>query len=268
MLWLVVGMSLAFTAANVTRFAVHHDIGPWIAWLLDPIASLALIAMLTADGVLARHGRRAGGWAAVVKFLAGSATWAMNVWSPVAAGDPAGVLMHSVAPALVIGLAEATPRVQIRFADLAEQLDDRAAMVSGSSIQAPGPPVSIRRPIDGGGPTGSDPLTVPDAAVSANGSAPRQAAGRSDREPAADARPRRDRSFDDHRIALRKAIAAGDLYPVPTAEAIREQLAIAPRTARILRDEITEAAADTLRRLANDASAEPDATWFKSATRG
>jgi hypothetical protein len=127
MLWLVVGMSLAFTAANVTRFAVHHDIGPWIAWLLDPIASLALIAMLTADGVLARHGRRAGGWAAVVKFLAGSATWAMNVWSPVAAGDPAGVLMHSVAPALVIGLAEATPRVQIRFADLAEQLDDRAA---------------------------------------------------------------------------------------------------------------------------------------------
>ena len=107
-MWAVVAMSLAFTCVNVTMFGLAHGVSAWIAWLLDPMASLALVAMLIGDGVLARHGVRIGGWSVVVKILAASATWAMNTWSSVVAADLPGILLHSVAPALVIALAEAT----------------------------------------------------------------------------------------------------------------------------------------------------------------
>jgi hypothetical protein len=250
-LWLVVGLALIFTATNVTFFAVDHGVSPWIAWLLDPVASLALIAMLLADGVLARHGERAGGWAVVVKFGAGGATWAMNVWSAVAAADAAGMLLHSVPPALVIGLAEATPRCQVRFAELADELDRRASLGGLAGEPSRAPALQASGQDDRTSDLGSSPGSVARSAP-----------------PAGDDRPVRStaqgsRTLDDLRGTLWRAIAEEDLEALPSADAIRRHLAISPGRARALRNEVRTATGGAIRDLARAslvASAAPEDT--------
>lgn len=111
------GGALAFTCINVTLFAVDHGIPVWVAWLLDPLASLALITTLYVDGVLAEQGDyRASGWPLILRWTAGLSTWLMNCWTSLYPDgdvtlvpqhpDPGGLLLHSVAPVLLITLAE------------------------------------------------------------------------------------------------------------------------------------------------------------------
>lgn len=110
-------VAMAFTATNVTLFAIDHGITPWIAWLLDPMVGAALGTVLIADGVLAGYGVRPGGWASALRWFAGLATWFMNCWSSLwpdgtpfgvpSNVHPAGLLLHSVPPVLLILLAEA-----------------------------------------------------------------------------------------------------------------------------------------------------------------
>ncbi|MFD0532403.1 hypothetical protein ACFQ1I_46850 [Kitasatospora arboriphila] len=76
------GGALIFTCANVTLFAMSHHVPVWIAWMLDPMASLALITVLYVDGVLAEQGgERAGTWPFVLRWFAGISTWLMNSWT-------------------------------------------------------------------------------------------------------------------------------------------------------------------------------------------
>lgn len=108
---------LVFTAVNVTLFATGHHVHWAIAWMLDPLVSVSLLAALFIDGKLAAHGYRPGGWPFILRWFAGLSTWLMNCWGslyPDAAftgwpdnPDPAGLLLHSVIPFLVIILAEA-----------------------------------------------------------------------------------------------------------------------------------------------------------------
>ncbi|MFJ1757310.1 hypothetical protein [Kitasatospora sp. NPDC088134] len=113
------GGALVFTCANVTLFAMSHDIPGWIAWMLDPMASLALITVLYVDGVLAEQGgERAGTWPFLLRWFAGISTWLMNSWTSLYPGgrftlipeypDAGGLLLHSVAPFLLITMAEAS----------------------------------------------------------------------------------------------------------------------------------------------------------------
>ncbi|MGW8703304.1 hypothetical protein ACWGOK_41435 [Streptomyces eurythermus] len=111
---------LIFTAVNVTLFAVDHHTHPGIAWMLDPLVSLALLGVLFIDGRLAAHGYKPNGWPFALRWFAGLATWLMNCWSSLypdehftgwpANPDPAGLVLHSVIPLLVILLAEASAR--------------------------------------------------------------------------------------------------------------------------------------------------------------
>ncbi|MFF3177947.1 hypothetical protein ACFVQ0_35610 [Streptomyces sp. NPDC057900] len=113
------GGALIFTCVNVTRFGVSHEIPWYIAWMLDPLASLALITVLYVDGVLAEHGGdyKPGGWPFLLRWTAGLSTWVMNCWTSLYPDghfhfipqkpDAGGILLHSVAPALLILLAEA-----------------------------------------------------------------------------------------------------------------------------------------------------------------
>ncbi|MFI9080958.1 cell envelope integrity protein TolA [Streptomyces sioyaensis] len=113
------GGALIFTCVNVTRFGVSHKIPWYIAWMLDPLASLALITVLYVDGVLAEHGGdyKPGGWPFLLRWSAGLSTWVMNCWTSLYPDghfhfipqhpDAGGILLHSVAPALLILLAEA-----------------------------------------------------------------------------------------------------------------------------------------------------------------
>lgn len=108
---------LLVTAVNVTEFAIEHHVSPYIAWMLDPLVSLSLLAALFIDGKLAAHGYRPGGWPFVLRWFAGLSTWLMNCWGSLYPDgqftgwpdrpDPAGLLLHSVIPFLVIVLAEA-----------------------------------------------------------------------------------------------------------------------------------------------------------------
>ena len=121
-------LALVFTMVNVTLFAIGEQVPGAIAWLLDPMASVALGSMILAEGTLARFGCNSGPWANAVKWYAGLATWAMNIWSSAAAHSAAGVLLHSVAPGIVLGLAAAAPVVRRQFAavvsDLEQELRD------------------------------------------------------------------------------------------------------------------------------------------------
>jgi hypothetical protein len=113
------GGALIFTCVNVTLFGISHQIPWYIAWMLDPLASLALITVLYVDGVLAEHGGdyKPGGWPFLLRWTAGLSTWVMNCWTSLypdgrfhfipQTPDAGGILLHSVAPALLILLAEA-----------------------------------------------------------------------------------------------------------------------------------------------------------------
>jgi len=113
------GGALIFTCTNVMLFAMSRGVPAWIAWMLDPMASLALLTVLYVDGVLTEHGgERAGGWPAALRWFAGLATWLMNSWTSWYPDgrfhlvpqhpDAGGLLLHSVAPLLLILLAEAS----------------------------------------------------------------------------------------------------------------------------------------------------------------
>jgi hypothetical protein len=240
-LFVVAAGALIFTCANVTLFAVIHGTPWFIGWLLDPLTSVALLAVLIGDGALSRHGVRAGAWAAVVKLGTGMATWAMNVWASVAGGDPAAVLLHSIAPGLLIGLAHAAPVYRIGFAAILDRLTaelaaaDRPVPTAGPP---PGPP----------GQRGSSPTRT---------RGPRRGQHRSRRRNPA-------RSLDDLRTQLRAAIDADQIGTQPSAEAIRRLLACAPARARLLRDELTHPPAPA--RPAGDSTPPPRPATSTSST--
>ncbi len=111
--------ALVFTCVNVTLFAMAHHVTGWVAWMLDPLASIALLTVLYVDGVLAEQGTyKASGWPFVLRWFAGMSTWLMNCWESLFPDgvfhlipkhpDAGGILLHSVAPFLLITLAEAS----------------------------------------------------------------------------------------------------------------------------------------------------------------
>ncbi|MET7538263.1 hypothetical protein [Streptomyces sp. NPDC005507] len=136
-------VAMAFTATNVTLFAIDHHIPPVIAWLLDPMVAVALGAVLIVDGRLSEHGVHPSGWASALRWFAGLSTWLMNCWaslwptgSPFGVPrhvDPAGLVLHSIPPVLLIILAEAITfyrrAILDRIAVLRAQVDTANATV-------------------------------------------------------------------------------------------------------------------------------------------
>lgn len=108
-------LALVFTAVNVTLFATDHHI-PWpIALLLDPMVALTLTTVLYADARLAAWGIPPPRWSTTLRWSSGLAATLMNTWTSLWPDDhigwprhanPAGVLLHSVPPLLLIGLTE------------------------------------------------------------------------------------------------------------------------------------------------------------------
>ncbi|WP_179177276.1 hypothetical protein [Streptomyces sp. BR123] len=130
-------VALVFTATNVTTFAIDHHVSPWIAWLLDPMVAVALGTVLLFDGRLSEYGLRPSGWASVLRWFAGLATWVMNCWGSLwpegtpfgvpHSVDPAGLVLHSIPPVLLIALAEAISHYRRAILNKIEDL--RAALV-------------------------------------------------------------------------------------------------------------------------------------------
>ena len=109
--WTGILLGLAFTMTNVQQFAANGarpgSLPWWSAWLLDPMVSLVLLAILRAEQVTARHGVRTGRWARGAKWFTLAATYVMNVWQAFTAGSLALVVLHSVPPLVVFVATEA-----------------------------------------------------------------------------------------------------------------------------------------------------------------
>jgi hypothetical protein len=109
--WTGILLGLAFTMTNVQGFAAAGARTwslPWLAaWLLDPMVSLVLLAILRAEQITAHYGVHTGGWVRGAKWFTLGATYVMNTWAAFAAGSPALVVLHSVPPLVVFVAAEA-----------------------------------------------------------------------------------------------------------------------------------------------------------------
>lgn len=114
--WTGVWLGLAFTMTNVQQFAAHGadrwSLVWWSAWLLDPMVSLVLLAILRAEQVTARHGVSTGGWTRTAKWFTLAATYVMNTWQAFMAGSAALVVLHSVPPLVVFVAAEAVTDIR------------------------------------------------------------------------------------------------------------------------------------------------------------
>jgi hypothetical protein len=116
LMWAGIVLGLCFTMTNVQQFAAAgasvNSLAWWSAWLLDPMVSLVLLAVLRAEQVTTRYQVPTGPWPRVAKWSLLTATYVMNTWVSWAAGSAAGVVLHSVPPLVVIIAAEAVTDLQ------------------------------------------------------------------------------------------------------------------------------------------------------------
>lgn len=139
-MWVGIVLGLAFTMVNVQAFAAQQAAVwslPWLAaWLLDPMVSLVLIAVLRAEQITARyqvsdHTR----WIGRTKRFAFAATYAMNTWASFVALDVAGIVLHSVPPLLVFCAAETAPVLRDRLTEAVLRAE-HAAIVAAPELAA------------------------------------------------------------------------------------------------------------------------------------
>lgn len=121
LMWVGIVLGLAFTMVNVQHFAAAGAVAwslPWLAaWLLDPMVSLVLVAVLRAEQITARYQVSAGVWATRTKWFAFTATFVMNTWQAWARLNPAGIVLHAVPPLLVLCAAETAPWLRDRLTE-------------------------------------------------------------------------------------------------------------------------------------------------------
>ncbi|RRO20003.1 hypothetical protein EIL87_03270 [Saccharopolyspora rhizosphaerae] len=143
--WSGILLGLAFTMTNVQSFAANGAPVwslPWLAaWLLDPMVSLVLLAILRAEQVTARCGIRTGGWVRGAKWFTLAATYVMNTWGAYAARSADMVVLHSVPPLVVFVAAEAVT-------DLRDKLTAAVRAASVNADSEPAPELVVRRSPD------------------------------------------------------------------------------------------------------------------------
>ena len=136
--WTGILLGLAFTMTNVQGFAAAGAPVwslPWsAAWLLDPMVSLVLLAILRAEQVTARYGVRTGGWVRAAKWFTLAATYVMNTWQAFTHGAADLVVLHSVPPLVVFVAAEAVTDLRDKLGETAN-----AAFTEASEAETPAP---------------------------------------------------------------------------------------------------------------------------------
>ncbi|MCD2191349.1 hypothetical protein [Actinomycetospora soli] len=119
--WTAIALGLAFTAVNVQTFAAAGA-AAWspgwvVAWLLDPMVSVLLLAVVRAEQVTARWQVPMPWQVPAVKWSAFAATYAMNTWSAWRDAVPSSVVLHSVPPLFVLLAAEVAPALRERLTE-------------------------------------------------------------------------------------------------------------------------------------------------------
>jgi len=168
MLWVGIVLGLLFTMTNVQAFAASGarawSVAWCAAWLLDPMVSLVLLAILRAEQVTARYQVPMNAWATRTKWLTFTATYVMNTWQSYGLAEQpfslAGVILHSVPPLVVFFAAETGPGLRDRLTEAVH-----VAHTNAAARHAAMRPDGVHEPADGaaGGPfvnptTGTTPV--------------------------------------------------------------------------------------------------------------
>lgn len=148
--WTGILLGLAFTMANVQQFAAAGAPPwslPWLAaWLLDPMVSLVLLAILRAEQVTARYGVHTGGWVRGAKWFTLAATYVMNTWEAFALGSASLVVLHSVPPLVVFVAAEAVTNLRDTLGEAAALAFTTTAVPNAASSGNDMPRSEPKRP--------------------------------------------------------------------------------------------------------------------------
>lgn len=161
LMWVGIVLGLAFTMTNVQTFAAagapRWSLPWWAAWLLDPMVSLVLIAVLRAEQITARYQVPTGVWVRRARWFTLGATYVMNTWASWAAQSPSGIVQHSVPPLVVFVGAEAVTDLRDK---LTESVQRAALMASGPVAPGPAPAgtPSADRPAATPGPLAAPPV--------------------------------------------------------------------------------------------------------------
>jgi hypothetical protein len=174
LLWAGIVLGLAFTMVNVQGFAAAgsttFSAGWWVAWLLDPMVSLVLLAVLRAEQVTARYQVSLPAWGRRTKWLTFAATYVMNTWTSWGLADhpfsAAGVVLHSVPPLVVFATAETGPGLRDRLTEavhraLSEHNGAPAGVVVGNSTGAGTAAPAARPALDGPDVAAREPVREP-----------------------------------------------------------------------------------------------------------
>lgn len=131
LMWAGIVLGLCFTMTNVQTFAAAGapvgSLAWWSAWLLDPMVSLVLLAVLRAEQVTTRYQVSPGPWPRVAKWGLLLATYVMNTWVSWSSGSPAGVVLHSVPPLVVVIAAETVTDLQHALTECVHRAHTAAA---------------------------------------------------------------------------------------------------------------------------------------------
>jgi hypothetical protein len=157
LMWTGLLLGLAFTMVNVQTFAASGaavgSLSWCAAWLLDPMVSLVLIAVLRAEQVTARYQVEMrtdtlGPWVARTKRFAFLATYAMNTWQSWEHLHVAGIVLHSVPPVMVYLAAETGPILRDRLTEAVTRAawPDDSVMALGSTPDTTVNPVPVPMP--------------------------------------------------------------------------------------------------------------------------
>jgi hypothetical protein len=120
-IWAVALIVMAFSAGTVYQLLVAYAVPWWQAWMLAPAVDIALCVGLVGDRALHRHGARVG-WGTTLRWTTALITLALNTaGSAITPQGPdiGAVLIHAVAPVLLIVLTEAGQAYQLAFTQLA-----------------------------------------------------------------------------------------------------------------------------------------------------
>jgi hypothetical protein len=108
--WVIVFGAVLFSVLTVTPLVerVTPARWHWTAPILPVVVDAAVVIVVRVGAIVARLGGRPGGWPAVLRWLTGVMTLALNVGNSALTGDLVGVGVHMVAPTLLIVTAEAS----------------------------------------------------------------------------------------------------------------------------------------------------------------
>ncbi|AEA28883.1 hypothetical protein Psed_6812 (plasmid) [Pseudonocardia dioxanivorans CB1190] len=228
LMWTGIILGLAFCMTNVQEFAAGDALAwspQWTAaWLLDPMVSLVLIAVIRAEQITARWQVASTAWARRTRWTTVGATYAMNTWEAWSHPDVAMILAHSVPPLVVFVASEAAPGLRDRLTAAVY-----AAAAADPSLRAK--PVTVGEAVAAEQPASPQPVVVdpettpPPECLAEDTPAPRQRRWEREELLAADSEARVGQVMDLLRDGL---VAAQDL----TGEQVGAIFGQSPRNGR------------------------------------